>query len=114
MRGCCELLLPPHRERTLTESVGSAMSEDSPECVVCRSTEVIFPEVFCRACARINHRPECLLCGETGVTYPELLCPICINSLSGNKMIQFYRRHHLARGSVRPVSGGLPSLGKRR
>jgi hypothetical protein len=89
------------------------MTEHHQECPGCqRHTEVMYPEVFCRDCATIKRR-ECLLC-DTEVTYPDLLCRMHVGSPSARQMVDWYRRRHGARGSVRSVSGGLPSLGKRR
>jgi hypothetical protein len=47
------------------------------------------------------------------VTPPDLLCENCRNLPRAHQLEKFWRRNHNA-GSVRAVSGGLPSLGKRR
>jgi hypothetical protein len=56
---------------------------------------------------------RCLYCNETEVKRPELLCKTCRNIPNAHKTEdRFYRIYDA--GNVRGVSGGLPSLGKRR
>ena len=58
--------------------------------------------------------PErCLYCDTAEVKYPDLLCKTCRNSPYAHQVRDLFYRNHGA-GSVRGVSGGLPSLGKRR
>jgi hypothetical protein len=58
---------------------------------------------------------RCQLCESAEVMYPAIfLCETCYDTLAGRKIREWYLRDLNARGSVRTVSGGLPSLGKRR
>jgi hypothetical protein len=63
-------------------------------------------------------RPKlCLACGRGRVTFPAVICMKCVDTERGRKAVAKFRRSALKRskgGSIRAVSGGLPSLGKRR
>jgi hypothetical protein len=69
--------------------------------------------------AEIWEYPErCINCESIGqrpakVKYPDLLCQTCRNSPGALKLQAHYRRLLEGKG-LRTVSGGLPSLGKRR
>ena len=55
------------------------------------------------------------LCQDAEVYYPDLLlCESCVHSPTGLYLQKLYFRNLRPKGSVRAVSGGLPSLGKRR
>ena len=58
----------------------------------------------------------CQVCKDADAVYPDiLLCESCYeSSLAGQKIKEMALRSLRAKGSVRAVSGGLPSLGKRR
>ena len=70
--------------------------------------------------AEIWEYPErCINCESIGqrpakVKYLDLLCQTCRNSPGALKLQARYHRRLEGKGSVRAVSGGLPSLGKRR
>jgi hypothetical protein len=60
-------------------------------------------------------KPEfCLACNRVRVTYPSVVCRECVDTDAGRKAMRRYRKARWSGGSVRAVSGGLPSLGKRR
>jgi hypothetical protein len=57
----------------------------------------------------------CQVCKDGDVVYPDiLLCERCYSSPAGHQIREFAMRDIRARASVKSVSGGLPSLGKRR
>jgi hypothetical protein len=59
-------------------------------------------------------KEKCQFCRDAEIYYPDLLlCQSCSNTSFGLKLKKSYFRN-LEAHSVRTVSGGLPSLGKRR
>lgn len=62
----------------------------------------------------VSQPKHCLACGYMPVKFPAVLCPHCAGTPQGFKAIKRYRKTRRPRGSVRAVSGGLPSLGRRR
>jgi hypothetical protein len=57
----------------------------------------------------------CQVCQSADAVYPDiLLCESCYSSSVGHQIREMALRYLNAKGSVKTVSGGLPSLGKRR
>lgn len=64
-------------------------------------------------------RPKsCLACRRAKVVFPAIICVSCVDTERGLKAVAKFRRSSVVkpkkRGSIWAVSGGLPSLGKRR
>lgn len=69
-------------------------------------------------------RPKvCLACGRVKVMFPAIICKVCVDTDRGRRAVAKFKRsaikpraaHKSGKdGSVRTISGGLPSLGKRR
>jgi hypothetical protein len=61
-----------------------------------------------------EHPTMCLVCKQIAVTYPAVVCRKCVGTPAAAKAMRRYRRSRRPKGSVRTVTGGLPSLGGRR
>ncbi len=64
-------------------------------------------------------RPKFCLAGcRAKVTFPAIICKKCVDTERGEKAVAKFRRNSVLKpkkaGSIWAVSGGLPSLGKRR
>lgn len=58
----------------------------------------------------------CLVCKQVKVIWPGVVCSGCVNTPEAMRAMRNFRCKYMKRGkrSVRTVSGGLPTLGKRR
>jgi hypothetical protein len=70
-----------------------------------------------REASKSVEKPKvCLVCKQVKVTWPGVVCSGCVDKPEARRAMRNFRRRYLERaeGNVRTVSGGLPSLGKRR